>query len=66
VVLPGTRLGRNVVVAANAVVRGEVPDHCVVAGAPAKVVRRFVNGRWEPPLRDVPIRPPAGWDADRA
>jgi acetyltransferase-like isoleucine patch superfamily enzyme len=66
VVLPGTRLGRNVVVAANAVVRGEVPDHCVVAGAPAKVVRRFVDGGWAPPLRDVPIRPPAGWDPDRA
>ena len=34
VILPGARLGRNVVVAAGAVVRGEVPDHAVVAGAP--------------------------------
>jgi acetyltransferase-like isoleucine patch superfamily enzyme len=39
VVLPGTTLGRNVVVAAGAVVRGEVPDCTVVAGIPAKVVR---------------------------
>ncbi|GHF21981.1 MULTISPECIES: acyltransferase [Streptomyces] len=52
VILPGARLGRNVVVAAGAVVRGEVPDHSVVAGVPAKVVRRWdaVRG-WEPPLR---------------
>lgn len=41
VVLPGACLGRNVVVAAGAVVRGEVPDHCVVAGVPARVVRRW-------------------------
>jgi carbonic anhydrase/acetyltransferase-like protein (isoleucine patch superfamily) len=47
VILPGARIGRNVVVAAGAVVRGEVPDHCVVAGAPARVVRRLdADGRW--------------------
>lgn len=51
-VLPGARLGRNVVVAAGAVVRGSVPDHTVVAGAPSRVVRRYVPGTgWEPPLR---------------
>ncbi|RFU85700.1 acyltransferase [Streptomyces triticagri] len=59
VVLPGTRLGRNVVVAAGAVVRGEVPDHCVVAGTPARVVRRWdAEQGWQPPLRTpapVPI-----------
>lgn len=41
VVLPGATIGRNVVVAAGAVVRGEIPDYCVAAGVPAKVVRRF-------------------------
>jgi serine acetyltransferase len=39
IVLPGARIGRNVVVAAGSVVRGEVPDHSVVAGVPARVVR---------------------------
>jgi carbonic anhydrase/acetyltransferase-like protein (isoleucine patch superfamily) len=39
VILPGTRLGRNTVVAAGAVVRGEHPDHVVLAGVPARVVR---------------------------
>jgi acetyltransferase-like isoleucine patch superfamily enzyme len=37
-----------VVVGANSVVVGELPDNCVAVGAPAKVVRRFVDGRgWE-------------------
>lgn len=44
VLLPGTRLGRNVVVAAGSVVRGEVEDHAVLAGNPARVVRRFEPG----------------------
>ncbi|MBT2445064.1 acyltransferase [Streptomyces sp. ISL-36] len=58
VILPGARLGRNVVVAAGAVVRGEVPDHSVVAGAPARVVRSWdpENG-WQPPLRTPPPVP---------
>ncbi|MFE2139969.1 acyltransferase, partial [Streptomyces sp. NPDC059466] len=38
VILPGARIGRNVVVAAGAVVRGTVPDHAVVAGAAARGV----------------------------
>lgn len=58
VVLPGARLGRNVVVAAGAVVRGEVPDHAVVAGAPARVVRRLdPEDGWQPPLRTPPPVP---------
>ncbi|NGO68367.1 acyltransferase [Streptomyces boncukensis] len=58
VVLPGARLGRNVVVAAGAVVRGEVPDHAVVAGAPARVVRRLdPETGWQPPLRTPPPVP---------
>ncbi|MHB8330459.1 MAG: acyltransferase [Acidimicrobiales bacterium] len=49
VVLPGSHIGRNVVVGAGSVVAGEVPDHCVAVGAPAKVVKRYVPGRgWEP------------------
>jgi acetyltransferase-like isoleucine patch superfamily enzyme len=44
IVLPGACIGRNVVVAAGSVVRGAVPDRCVVAGVPAKVVREYVAG----------------------
>jgi acetyltransferase-like isoleucine patch superfamily enzyme len=49
IVLPGARIGRNVVVAAGSVVRGEVPDHCVVAGVPAKVVRSRNGAGWVAP-----------------
>jgi serine acetyltransferase len=49
VILPGSDIGRNVVVAAGAVVRGEIPDRCVVAGIPARVIREYVPGSgWEP------------------
>ncbi|WP_205471310.1 DapH/DapD/GlmU-related protein [Nocardioides sp. SYSU D00038] len=45
VVLPGAHLGRNVVVAAGSVVRaGEYDDHAVLAGNPARVVRRLEPG----------------------
>jgi hypothetical protein len=51
-----------VVVAAGSVVRGEAPDNCVLAGAPARVVRRWEDGSgWEPPLRTpAPVPPPEG------
>ncbi|MDA8149447.1 MAG: acyltransferase [Actinomycetota bacterium] len=45
VVLPGSQLGRNVVVAAGAVVRGSFPDHSVIAGVPARVVRHYADGQ---------------------
>ena len=44
VILPGAVLGRNVVVGAGSVVRGTFPDHCVIAGVPARIVRRYVPG----------------------
>ncbi len=48
VILPGTVLGRNVVVAAGSVVRGTIEDHAVIAGVPARTVRRYVEGvGWE-------------------
>jgi acetyltransferase-like isoleucine patch superfamily enzyme len=39
IVLPGATIGSHVVVAAGSVVTGELPDNCVAAGAPARVVR---------------------------
>lgn len=43
VVLPGSSIGRNVVIGANSVVSGEIPDHSVAVGAPAKVIRRITG-----------------------
>lgn len=44
----GVRVGRHCVVGANAVVTRDVPDHCVVVGAPAVIIRRLdpASGRW--------------------
>jgi acetyltransferase-like isoleucine patch superfamily enzyme len=42
VILPGTTIGRHVVVAAGSVVKGDIPDYSVVAGAPARIVRRYL------------------------
>ena len=61
IVLPGAHVGDNVAIAAGSIVRGSLPDRCVAAGAPAKVVRRYDKGEWDPPLRDMSINPPEGW-----
>ncbi|HEV2936454.1 MAG TPA: acyltransferase [Streptosporangiaceae bacterium] len=58
VVLPGACIGRNVVVAAGSVVRGTVPDRCVVAGVPARIVREYLPGDgWSAPVRLGPAAP---------
>ncbi|ATL25636.1 putative sugar acetyltransferase [Streptomyces formicae] len=44
VVLPGAQLGRNVAVAAGSVVRGDFPDHCLIGGVPARILRRYTPG----------------------
>ena len=50
---------------ADDLVRGEIPDHSVIAGAPARVVRRYVAGEgWVPPLRH-PVDTPDWWIVDR-
>lgn len=44
----GASIGRGSVVGANAVVTRNIPDHCVAAGAPAIVIRRYdaQSGQW--------------------
>lgn len=46
VVLPGADIGEHVVIGANSVVTGSIPSFSVAVGAPARVVRRFVDGEW--------------------
>lgn len=41
VVLPGVRIGKCSVVAAGAIVTKDVPPYTIVAGAPAKVIRKL-------------------------
>ena len=37
-ILPGVKIGNNVIVGAGSVVKGEIPDNSVIFGNPAKVV----------------------------
>ncbi|WP_245912994.1 acyltransferase [Litoreibacter ponti] len=39
-ILPGVTVGNNVIVAAGAIVTRDVPSGCVVAGNPARILRR--------------------------
>jgi acetyltransferase-like isoleucine patch superfamily enzyme len=40
-ILPGVTVGENAIVAAGAVVSGDVPDNAVVGGVPAKVIKNI-------------------------
>jgi acetyltransferase-like isoleucine patch superfamily enzyme len=40
-ILPNVKIGRGVIIAANSVVTKDVPPYCVVAGNPAKIIRKF-------------------------
>lgn len=39
--LPGTIIGNNVIVGTGAVVKGVIPDNCIVIGNPAKIVDKI-------------------------
>jgi acetyltransferase-like isoleucine patch superfamily enzyme len=39
--LDGTIIGNHCVVAAGAVVNGQFPDHCVIGGVPAKIIKNL-------------------------
>ena len=41
VILPGVHIGQHCVVAAGAVVTKDVPDHSLVAGVPAKIIKQI-------------------------
>ena len=49
IILPGVRIGKHCVVAAASVVTSDVPDYCVVAGQPARIVKRYnpATRKWE-------------------
>ena len=50
-VIGNIRIGNNVVIGANAVVTEDVPDNSVVAGIPAKVIRK-TKDRWGTRMED--------------
>ncbi len=40
-VLPGVKIGDGVVVAANSCVTHDLPDYCIAAGCPAKIIKQI-------------------------
>lgn len=42
-VVGGITIGNDVWISANAVVTKDVPDHCIVAGIPAKIIKKREN-----------------------
>lgn len=48
IILPKVKIGKGVVVGANSVVVSNVPDYCVVAGNPAKIIKAydFSSNEW--------------------
>ena len=49
VILAGTVLGKQCIVSANSVVRGEFPDYCVIVGNPGRIVKQYNQEKhiWE-------------------
>jgi acetyltransferase-like isoleucine patch superfamily enzyme len=41
VILPGAEIGKHVVIGANSVVTGKIPDYSVAVGSPARVIRQY-------------------------
>lgn len=54
----GAKVGRNCVIGAGAFVTSDVPDHCVVVGAPARIVKRHdpTTDTWRPTDPDGSFR----------
>ena len=42
-ILGPIRIGNNVIIGANAVVVKDVPDNCIVAGVPAKIIKENIS-----------------------
>ena len=40
-ILPGAHIGSGSIIAANCVVTGTIPKHCVAAGIPARIVKEY-------------------------
>lgn len=48
-ILSGVKIGKNCVIGAHAVVNKDIPDYCMVAGIPAKIIKQynFESNSWE-------------------
>lgn len=49
VILPGASIGKHCIIGANSVVNSNIPDYCVAAGVPARIIRKYNKDKacWE-------------------
>ena len=43
-ILKGVHIGNNVIIGANSLVNKDIPDNCVAAGNPCKVIKEAEKG----------------------
>lgn len=41
IIMPGVRIGKNSLVGAGCVITSDIPDNCVVAGNPARIIKKL-------------------------
>ena len=39
-IMPGVKIGNHVYVGGGSIVTKDIPDHCLVAGNPARIIRK--------------------------
>ena len=49
-------VGNNVIIGANSVVNKDIPDNCIVAGVPARVIRQIDCSIWDL-LKNIDLQP---------
>ena len=47
IILPGVTIGKNSIIGAGSVVNRSIPDNCVAAGNPCRVIKYFDDIRKE-------------------
>ena len=43
IIMPGIKIGDSVIVGSGAIVTKDIPSNCIVAGNPAKIIRKDIN-----------------------
>ena len=54
-ILANTHIGKNCVVAAHSVVKGDFPDYCVIGGTPARILKKYNKNteKWDKVPRTI-------------
>lgn len=47
-ILSGVKIGNGCIIGANSIVNKDIPDHCIVAGVPAKIIKIYdrMHSQW--------------------